>query len=102
MKRLVSLVAVTSLVSGSALAAGLQKSDVSAKAKWLIHLDGDAFRSSQLGTLMARDAKHENRQQRHRNQEDHQDVHPLGLLLARNQAGLHVVNLVALFAQKPV
>lgn len=49
MKHIVKLLALASLAAATAFAGPVQKTEINADAKWLLHLDADRFRSSKVG-----------------------------------------------------
>ena len=55
LKRISGFLASLALLSTAAQALPLVREEVAADAKWLIHLDIDAFRKSQLGTWLVKE-----------------------------------------------
>src|SRR5436853_7419487 len=53
--RSVALVAATFLAGFSLRADGLKQNLVPADTRWLLHLDGDAFRKSRIGAMIVED-----------------------------------------------
>lgn len=50
--RITTLLACVTLLAGNLIAGGVTPESVSAEAKWLIHLNLDAFRSSNIGSIL--------------------------------------------------
>ena len=55
MKKLIYCLAILAAASATATARPLQKSNVAADAKWLVHLDLDNFKNTQIGQFVIRE-----------------------------------------------